>query len=35
VVFISSYLGEGLQELKDVLWQELNKWENIAARITD
>jgi GTP-binding protein len=25
VVFISSYLGEGLQELKDVLWQELNK----------
>ncbi len=25
VVFISAYLNEGLQELKDVLWEELNK----------
>ncbi len=25
VVFISAYLGHGLQELKDVLWEELNK----------
>lgn len=33
-IFISSVTGQGIQELKDCLWQELNKEENKITAIT-
>ena len=33
-IFISSVTGQGIQELKDCLWQELNKEENKVTTIT-
>ena len=34
VVFISSVTGQGIQELKDVLWKELNSESNKLQEIT-
>lgn len=33
-VFISSVTGQGITELKDILWEELNKEDNKAAPLT-
>ena len=34
VVFISSVTGQGIQELKDILWKELNSESNKLQEIT-
>ena len=33
-VFISSVTGQGITELKDILWEELNKEDNKVASLT-